>query len=89
MTNEAYFSPKWVLTPQKKTSYHIFEMDIFSNFFGDVMSHIIRQNAGKKINTISELFINEFLIFPFVSFKCVQTIGYTKLCKQIQKQQKF
>ena len=37
-------------------------MDIFSKFFEDVMSHMIRENAGKKINKISELFINEFLI---------------------------
>ena len=33
--------PKWVLTPQKKTSCHIFKMDAFSKFFGDFMSHII------------------------------------------------
>ena len=26
------------------------------------MNHIFRQNAGKKINTISELFIHKFLI---------------------------
>ena len=46
-------------------------MDIFSKFSGDVMSHIIGENAGKKINTISELFINDI---TFVSFKCTQTI---------------
>ena len=55
MTNQAFFSPKWVLPPQKKNTSHIFKIDIFSKFFGDVMSHIIRWNAGKKINTVSEL----------------------------------
>ena len=34
--------PKWVLTPQKKTSCHIFKMAIFSKFFGDIISHITR-----------------------------------------------
>ena len=34
--------PKQVLIPQKKTSCHVFKMSIFSKFFGDVMSHIIR-----------------------------------------------
>ena len=29
--------------------YHIFKMAIFQKFFGDFMSHIIKQNAGKKI----------------------------------------
>ena len=41
---------------------HIFKMDIFSKLFEDVMSHIISWNADKKVNTISELFINKFLI---------------------------
>ena len=34
--------PKEILTPQKKTSCHIFEMAIFSKVFGDFMNHIIR-----------------------------------------------
>ena len=34
--------PKYVLTPQKKTSCHIFKMAIFSKLFGDFMSHITR-----------------------------------------------
>ena len=42
MTNQSYFLPKWVLTPQRKTSYHIFKMPFFSKQFGDIMSHIIR-----------------------------------------------
>ena len=35
-------SPKWVLTPLKKTSHHIFKMIVFSKFFGDFMSYIIK-----------------------------------------------
>ena len=42
MTNKAFFSPKWILTPQKENSSQIFKMAIFSKFFGDVMSQIIR-----------------------------------------------
>ena len=34
--------PKWVLTPQKETSCHIFKIAIFSKFFGEFMSPIIR-----------------------------------------------
>ena len=33
--------PKWVLTPQKKTSRHSSKMAIFSKLFGDIMSHRI------------------------------------------------
>ena len=36
-------------------------MAIFSKFLGDVMSHIIRKNAGEKMNTISDLFIKKKL----------------------------
>ena len=39
--------PKWVLTPQKKTSCHIFKMAIFSKFFGDIMSHIIKEGCNR------------------------------------------
>ena len=35
-------SPNWVFTPLKKTSCHIFKMDVFSKFFGDSISHIIK-----------------------------------------------
>ena len=42
MTNQAYFSPKWILTPQKETSCHIFKMAYFSKFFWAFMNHIIR-----------------------------------------------
>ena len=47
MANQAYFSPKWILTPQKKTSCNIFKLAIFSKFFLDFIRHIIGWNAGK------------------------------------------
>ena len=34
--------PKWILTPQKKTSSQIFKMAIFSKFFWAFMRQIIR-----------------------------------------------
>jgi hypothetical protein len=34
-------------------------MGIFSKFIGDVMSHLIRYNAGEKMKMISELFIDK------------------------------
>ena len=34
--------PKWVLTPPKEISSHIFKMVIFSKFFGDFIKEIIR-----------------------------------------------
>ena len=34
--------PKWVLTPPKETSSHIFKMALFPKFFGAFMKHIIR-----------------------------------------------
>ena len=49
-------------------------MAIFSKFFGDVMSHIIRSNADKIINTISELFIKQNIVFNFVYFSSAQTL---------------
>ena len=58
-------------------------MAIFSKFFGDAMSHILGQNAGKKINTISELFIKQKIEFKFVLFSSPQSLlklglAYTK-----------
>ena len=47
-------SPKWVLTPQKEISCHIFKMAILTKFFGDLMNHIIKKYAGKQI----KLFLN-------------------------------
>ena len=37
-----------ILTPQKKTSSHIFKMAISSKFFGDATILIIRVNADKR-----------------------------------------
>jgi hypothetical protein len=36
-------------------------MAIFSKFFGDVMSHIIRYNAGEKLKLILEILLNKKL----------------------------
>ena len=36
---------KLVLLPQMEISCHIFRLAIFSKFFGDLMSHIIREYA--------------------------------------------
>ena len=41
--------PKWVLPPQKETSSPIYQMAIFKKLFGDLMSYIIREYAGKKM----------------------------------------
>ena len=62
MANQAYFSPKCILTPQGETSHHIFKLAMFSKFFGDLKKHIIGLNAGKEIKHFFQLFINEKLI---------------------------
>jgi hypothetical protein len=49
-------------------------MATFSKFFGDVMSHIIRSNAGKKINIIPEIFSNQKIVFNFVYFSSSHTL---------------
>ena len=67
-------SPKWVLNPQKETSCHIFNMAIFSNFFVDINTHIIRCNAGEKMKSIFELFTKQNIGFRFVLFLRVQTL---------------
>ena len=38
------------------------------------MAHIIRENAGKKTKTISELFTNKIFEFTFVSIFADMTI---------------
>ena len=63
-----------MLTPQRKTSCHIFKMAIFSKFFVDVMTHIIRDNAAKRIKLFFELFINKNYEFIFVSFSSSHTL---------------
>ena len=49
-------------------------MAIFSKFFGDVMSQIIIKNAGKKINSVSEIFTKQKIEFKFVLFSSAQTL---------------
>ena len=66
--------PKYVLTPLKKTSYHIFKMGIFSKFFVDIMTHIIGWNAGKRIKPTFELFTKQKIGFRFVLFLSVQSL---------------
>ena len=52
------------------------EMAIFSKLFVDVMSHIIRFNAGKKIKSIFELFIMQKNESKFGLFSIVQTLAF-------------
>ena len=59
--------PKWVLTPQKENSCHIFKMPTFSKLFGCFMAHIIRQNAGETIKYFFEFFNYKDFQFTFVS----------------------
>ena len=59
---------KQVLIAQKKTICHVLKMGIFKKFFGDVMSHLIRLNAGEKMKMISELFISKKLIQVCIFF---------------------
>ena len=82
--------PKQVLTPQKKTSCHTFKMTIFSKFFVDVMTHIIRENAGKRmkyflnfslikiVNLLWSLFqVPTLYILPWIG-KVYQSLGFGK-----------
>ena len=60
--------PKLVLLPQMEISCHIFKLAIFSKFFGDLMSQIIREYAGeetKQILNISPLKIMDLLLSLF------------------------
>ena len=66
--------PKYVLTPQKKTSHHIFKMAISSEFFGDVMIFIIRVNADERIEKNSEIFSIKNLEYTFVCFLSIQSL---------------
>ena len=61
-------SPKWVLRPQKEISCHIFKMAILTKFFDNLMNHITREYAGKKIKlflNVSPLTIVHLLLWPF------------------------
>ena len=46
--------PKSVLIPQKEINCHIFKMAILTKFFDDLINHITREYAGKKM----KLFLN-------------------------------
>ena len=62
-------SPKSVLTPQKEISCHIFKMAILTKFFDDLMNHITRKYAGKKIRSflnVSLLKIMDILLSVFM-----------------------
>ena len=75
--------PKWLLTPQKETSYCVLNMTIFKQFIGAFMGHIIRLNAGKEIKAFSELFINknfEYTIVLFVSNKSLHSLHSNLRC---------
>ena len=48
------------------------------------MAHIIRENAGKKTKTISELFTNKIFEFTFVSIFADMTIVQCEIVIDIQ-----
>ena len=52
-------------------------MAIFSNFFVNINTHIIRCNAGEKIKSFFELFTKQKIGFRFVLFLSVQTLVTT------------
>ena len=60
-------------------------MAIFSKFFADVMSQIIRKNAGKEIKSIFKLFAKQIIDSKFVLFLMVQTLNkHFKIRRQFQ-----
>ena len=71
------------MTPQKKTSHHIFKMAIFSKFFGDVIILIIRANADKRIKKNSDIFSIKNLEYTFVCFLSIQSLYTLDLFKPI------
>ena len=82
----AYFLPKWLLTPQREINCHIFKMAIFSKFFGDLMSHIIREYADEEIKyflNVSPLKIVDILLSPFCGIQSLSqlfTLRLTTTC---------
>ena len=61
-------SPNSILTPQREISCHIFKMAILTKFFNDLMNHIAREYAGKKMKpflNVSSLKIVNLLLWPF------------------------
>ena len=82
--------PKWVLPPQKEISCHIFKMAMFSKFFGDLMTHLIREYAGKKIFyffNVSPLTIVDILLWPFMVFSLYYTIFFQSTLPELFKGQ--
>ena len=69
-----YFSgvlPKWVLLHQMEISCHIFKLALFSKFFSDLMSHMIREYAGKEMKwflNLSSIKIMDIILSPFMVF---------------------
>ena len=61
---------KLVLLPQMEISCHIFKLAIFSKFFGDLMSHIIREYADEEIkyflyvspSKIMDILLSDFMV---------------------------
>ena len=65
------------MTPQKEIGCHIFKMAIISKFFLDLMDHIIRKYAGKKMKyflNVSRFTINN-CEYTFVTFYGNQSLG--------------
>ena len=61
--------PKLILPSMKETSCHIFKMAIFSKIFGDLMTHITREYAGKKMKSflnVSPLKIMDIILSVFM-----------------------
>ena len=65
------------MTPQKVISCRFFKMDIFSKFFGDFMTHMIRENAGKKMKKFWFFFSIKNLGYTFVSFSSPHSLFVT------------
>ena len=63
-------------------------MAIFSNFFVNINTHIIRCNAGEKIKSFFELFTKQKVGFRFVLFLSVQTLHNTRDAPEYQAIQK-
>ena len=60
-----------------------FKLPIFSKFFGDLMSHIIREYAGKKIKwflNVSPLTIMNILLWPFMAISLYLQSGFPISC---------
>ena len=76
-----YFSgvlPKWVLLHQMEISCHIFKLALFSKFFGDLMSHIIREYADEEMKlflNVSSLKIKDNLLSLFMLLSLYVTIS--------------